>query len=336
MSEPGRPADETVVLCRCLVAGEQGATGANLREALKALRPHAGQAALEESRELVLRDLFQAGRVEPDGRRYTLAPSAAAALRRELGLGLTESAGTWTAFRDGRLTARALGLPPPDAQSLRRFSQAPGLRAAIVATAHRLPVAPYPTATEALDAFGWHALSQVLGDPLDDWRGLAFGRGAVVACLLGRDVGITEPLTPAKLLARLAAAAVGAPGPDPRALRATILRRWRAGEPPALAPVPRAPAPKVESFTEALRMALRGDGAPAGTLVLISDAYAALARRDPTAAGDLPTFKRRLLAAARERKLELSRADLAEAVDPGELRRSEIRDLIATFHYVRL
>ena len=51
---------------------------------------------------------------------------------------------------------------------------------------------------------------------------------------------------------------------------------------------------------------------------------------------DLSAFKRRLTEANHARLLDLSRADLVEAMDPDDVRGSETLHLGASFHFIRL
>ena len=63
---------------------------------------------------------------------------------------------------------------------------------------------------------------------------------------------------------------------------------------------------------------------------------AELKRREPEGIADLGDFKQRLLRANQAGLLSLSRADLVEAMDPADVRASEISSLGATFHFVRV
>jgi hypothetical protein len=57
--------------------------------------------------------------------------------------------------------------------------------------------------------------------------------------------------------------------------------------------------------------------------------------RDGFRVGDEDAFKARLVSAHRQQLLELSRADLVEAMDPKDVDASEARYLRSTFHFVR-
>ena len=51
---------------------------------------------------------------------------------------------------------------------------------------------------------------------------------------------------------------------------------------------------------------------------------------------DLDGFKRALAEANNLRLIDLARADLVQAMDPEDVRRSEVQYLNATFHFVRI
>jgi hypothetical protein len=51
---------------------------------------------------------------------------------------------------------------------------------------------------------------------------------------------------------------------------------------------------------------------------------------------DLPAFKQRLAEANNARLLDLSRADLVQAMDPDDVHLSEVTYLNAVFHFIRI
>ena len=51
---------------------------------------------------------------------------------------------------------------------------------------------------------------------------------------------------------------------------------------------------------------------------------------------DVAAFRKRLAEANNARLLDLSRADLVQAMDPDDVRQSEVHYLNATFHFVRI
>ena len=51
---------------------------------------------------------------------------------------------------------------------------------------------------------------------------------------------------------------------------------------------------------------------------------------------EMVTFKKQLAEANNARLLDLSRADLVQAMDPNDVQQSEVHYLNATFHFVRI
>ncbi len=70
--------------------------------------------------------------------------------------------------------------------------------------------------------------------------------------------------------------------------------------------------------------------------VFIAHVWRAVQSDPGFATMDLPAFKERLAEANNARLLDLSRADLVQAMDPEDVRESEVHYLNATFHFVRI
>jgi len=70
--------------------------------------------------------------------------------------------------------------------------------------------------------------------------------------------------------------------------------------------------------------------------VFLAHACKALRDRPGFREMDLSTFKRHLAEANNARLLDLSRADLVQAMDPEDVRLSEVVYLNATFHFIRI
>lgn len=109
----------------------------------------------------------------------------------------------------------------------------------------------------------------------------------------------------------------------------------------------RAPAPlttaqvadAVLKIVPTIRTQSGPDGRPMGRFgdqkVFVAAIWRAI-HADPRFSGmSLETFKRLLIDANRQRLLNLARADLVAAMDPDEVRLSEISDDISTYHFVR-
>ena len=101
---------------------------------------------------------------------------------------------------------------------------------------------------------------------------------------------------------------------------------------------PPAPPFDLHRFTDCVLAAARAcpTGRYGDTKVFIVHVWRAL-RDDPEFRGtDFPTFKQRLAEANNARLLDLSRADLVQAMDPEDVRLSEVSYLNASFHFIRI
>ena len=92
------------------------------------------------------------------------------------------------------------------------------------------------------------------------------------------------------------------------------------------------------AFAERVKAAARD--CPTGRFgdnkVFIAHVWKASSRIPRFATMDLDAFKERLAEANNARLLDLSRADLVQAMDPDDVRQSEVHYLNATFHFVRI
>jgi hypothetical protein len=270
--------------------------------------------------------------------------------------------------------ALALGLDWSSAQTRRRLGDTDGVRARLLKQHHELTIAEAPTLNQAVDALVWrhlgvdtdekltlgrlkaHVLRQVLGTDarLDDKK-LAWLAAAQAA---GTAVTHADKLRTAVLGGWLAAD--GQAGTAARS-------RAAAGGPPSQVPepAPRAPSPAPAAAPAATGHAPEVGGAPARTWALAqADDLVGFARQVLDAARavegsgrfgsrkvfisaawrtlqagtggalDLDRFKRRLVEANRAGLLRLHRADLVAAMDPAEVRASEVAHLNATFHFI--
>ncbi len=157
---------------------------------------------------------------------------------------------------------------------------------------------------------------------------------AILAALVERELGDGRPVDPRKAVDRLLARTVKARRDDDKELREAAIRAWvdrAAGG--ALAP-----AFSLEAFAERVLAAARAgaSGRFGADKVFIVHLWRA-AQDDPALHGmGLDAFKRRLGEANNARLLDLSRADLVEAMDPADVAESETHYHNATFHFVRI
>ena len=109
------------------------------------------------------------------------------------------------------------------------------------------------------------------------------------------------------------------------------------GDSTATAP-PSSPPLDLAQFARAVLAAARRcqSGRYGDNKVFIAHVWTAL-QHDPGFDGmDLAAFKTRLAEANNARLLDLSRADLVQAMNPEDVQRSEVSYMNATFHFIRV
>jgi hypothetical protein len=159
-----------------------------------------------------------------------------------------------------------------------------------------------------------------------------------MAALLNDLLQAPKPLPWDKALSQLVAKVAQAKRTTPDELRTAILRQalTSAAPPP---PKTDTPAPlSDEAFAELTLNAAKAtqDGRLGDSKVFISRVWATLQQQHPDLTLTLENFKQRLITANQQRRLDLSRADLAYALDANDVSASEINHLNSTFHFIRL
>ena len=167
----------------------------------------------------------------------------------------------------------------------------------------------------------------------------------VQAALFRRELGDDGSVPLKNPLDHLLARRLSARRADPKELRDEILRRWvdaGLGKAPAASP-PAAPATvpapfDLADFARRVQSAARAcpTGRYGDNKVFIAHVWKALEDEPEFRGMDLAGFKRRLAEANNARLLDLSRADLVQAMDPEDVRLSEVAYLNATFHFIRI
>lgn len=339
----GRDADMTLddlILARLLAAGRTHSLTVNrLQQNLEPFHPvAAGTAARRSALADAIGSLQRAGAIEALGSR-TVRLTDQGRQRAVAAFDLTaarESPG-WQTLVAVDLIVRALGLARPEAAERRRLTSASGLRAAVLRQAYQLPLTIYPTLSQARDALLWHCLSRLPAQPalaqgFNERIGKPFTIKAVAGQLLSNLANTGQVLQPAAALAQLAAAGVGARGTGIAELRHAIIRR--ALRNPAAQPVETADT--LAAFADRVREVARhcetGHFGPGK--MFISHVSARYRERYPVL--DAAEFKHRLLLAHRRGLLRLARADLLQAMDPADIRESEIEDRGDRLHFLRL
>jgi hypothetical protein len=334
-----------LVLARLLIAGERGATGSEFRRSLEPLLGHRWMGgALTKRIEETLAELAAAGLInrlrKGKNVRDSLTPEGRRRVLELLGLDQLPPRMTWDKLKKTYLAARALGLSAPKGEEAGRFAKDDGFRAALLKRQFLLPFGDYPELKETLEALSWTLLGFT--------PGRKFNVTTIQTALLRRALGEDDPKLdsrpdPKKEATRLLAKTVGARKSGTDELRLAALRAWIDEEQPPGAIVTEAELPpesELDPPTFARRVFEAARSCPSGRFgddkVFVVHVWRAL-RDDPAFAPiGLEDFKRRLAEANNARLLNLSRADMVEAMDPEDVRLSEIVYLGASFHFVRV
>lgn len=334
-----------LILVRLLTAGEKGELGSKVRKDLDPMLPDRWTAAERAERmDRALVELRSAGLiVSHPGKGKKAAPRIAptdAGRRRALeALGIPElrPRTTWAALRKTYLPAMAMGRPAATESAFKAMSSDPVFRAVLLKRQYDLPTAEIPKLDEAIDALAWKLIG---------FEGVArkFDAKAVKAALLNRELGDGRATDFRKAAARLVAQDAGARRDDGKELRDAVVRGWIAREAGSEDAEPRAPTPEARPAPDPSALAGRAKAAardcPSGRYgdhkVFIAHVWDRLKSEPDFAGMDLDDFKRALAEANNLRLIDLARADLIQAMDPEDVRRSEVHYLNATFHFVRI
>jgi hypothetical protein len=343
---------ESLVLARLLLVGEKGEAGSRIKKDLEPLLAHrwAG-AALTERIDQTLADLaprglvaLVAGKTKKAAPKFVLTAQGRLQGLEFLGIAQLKPKTTWGVLRKTYLPAQAVGLPAASDALFKAISSEPTFQAVLLKQKFGLAIAEIPKPDEATDALAW----KLIGFENDRRK---FNLKNIKTALFNRALGDGGAADFKKAASRLLAQRVGARRDDPKELRDAVLRDWinRAENGPAHAE-PEAmpcespsdsPAPPVldlPSFASHVKSAARD--CPTGRFgdnkVFIVHVWKALQADPAFGTMELAAFKERLAEANNARLLDLSRADLVQAMDPDDVCQSEVHYLNATFHFVRI
>ena len=332
-----------LVLARLLVAGEKGATASEEKKALGPLLKHRWDgSALAEQIERTLDDLGAAGLVarvkKGKTTRDSLTPEGARHVLAALGLDALPPKTTWDKLKKSVLAARALGLPARSEEEAKRFATDNGFKAALLKARFDLPLEAHPKLDAAIDALAWTLLGFAPGRKFD----VKTVQTALIRRALGEpdslEAAVKAKPDPKKEAAKLLAKTVGARQSSLDELRLAVFRDWIDQKPKPGPSAGSGPEPDLPAFARRVVEAARSSrtGRFGDDKVFVVHVWRALQADPAFAAMGLDGFKQRLAEANNARLLDLSRADLVEAMDPEDVRTSEVRYLDATFHFVRV
>jgi hypothetical protein len=212
-----------MVLAR--IACQEGATRPELGRELGPLAAPGPQGRLQIDTELA--QLVRSGHAIETKARFTASPEGLSRLKAALRLKALPR--TWAELRDMRLVARALGLERESPARLKKLSKPDVLRAEIVTQAYGLKVKG-ASASKLRAALALVALERAFGNRIKGELSASAGLNAKASRVLAgqllkkpRDAG-----TDGRLVALIAAEAVGSAKVDADHLRAALLRRLAA------------------------------------------------------------------------------------------------------------
>lgn len=357
-----------LVLAR--IAAENGATRSDLVRDLAPLTSHRlSPSELRAGIDAALGRCEADGFVVADRARFRLVEAGKATLAERLGARKLPSA--WVAIRDSRLIAAALGVSP-EPQMLKSLERPDGLRALVLQRSFQVPGKRVLGSSRLRVALAVVALERAFGNKiksgLDAGRALSVKASRLLAGQLARrprDFG-----TDTRLIAALAAEAVGATQTDAASLRQAILRKYvsdqmgglpQAGAAPPVRVVeavpPSVPAPTCSAVEGApkpkpsavsrpdlagfVRVVLRhanahADGWPGNRKALIAVVWRAIAEAQPEWGLSDIEFKSMLAEAHRTGHVVLGSADIKNKETLKDVQDSAIAYKNTVWHFIRV
>jgi hypothetical protein len=350
-----------LVLAR--IATQGGATRADVRRDLQPMVAHRlSPAEWREAAERAADEIVAAGLATESRGRLAASDTGAAEVARLLGRRATATA-TWSARRDVDLVAKSLGLEGESAVKLKALSKPEGLRALVVQKAFGLPLRPRQSAARLRADLAVIALERAFGNKIKSGLGAGSGLSAKAGRLLAGQLALRPREYPSdgRLVAQLAAEAVGTPQASLEALRTALLRdlvtRLLApAAPPAAQPLARAaprpandlePAasglpplarPDLDGFSAEVLIAARGhaEGWPGNRKAFISRVWQAIRAARPEWGLSEIEFKGMLAEAHRAGRLVLANADLKDKKNLKDFEDSAIGYKNTVWHFVRI
>ncbi|SDH80825.1 hypothetical protein [Nitrosomonas sp. Nm132] len=246
----------------------------------------------------------------------------------------------WAALKNCYLLPLALGLPAPSNDRDRhRISSANGLRAQVLAQVYQLPIGPYPTLVEARDYLLWQQLtdpqvSVILRNRLSTSDPQPFTQNNLMTLLLNTLLDSTRELSWESALRQLVAKATHARRTDPEEIRLAI---FKAATTESSLSTLKQPADLEAFATQIMESANRCQTGRFGkNKIFISHVWKQMGIDSKQSGLDFNKFKQLLTLANNKGLINLSRADLAQAMNQEDVTASETHYLTATFHFIRL
>lgn len=363
------PGLRLMVLAR--IACDEGATRPELA---RELGPYVGSGpGARMPIEMELAQLVRAGLAVESRSRFSGSAEGVEKLLAELGLKSLPR--TWTEMRDNRLVARALGLENEPPARLKGLAKPDILRTEVLIHAFGLDLKGSASSTKLRSALAVVALERAFGNRIKGELSSSTGLNAKASRVLAgqllakpRDAG-----TDKRLIALLAAEAVGSVKSDSESIRTGLLEQLASGKPRAAspgkapasradaaapAPAPAAPAPKASpavpapaaarhpaasrpdlpGFVQVVQAAAaeHAEGWPGNRKALVSRVFTAIVAAHPGWGLSLVEFKAMLAECNRIGRLALVTADLKDKRLLDELKQSAITYKNTVWHLIRV
>lgn len=361
--QEGLPALSALVLAR--VSCEGGATRAEIRRDLQPLLAHRlSPGEWRQAVETTADHLVQSSLARESRGRLSATEAGSGAIARFLGC-RAGTAPDWPTRRDGELIARALGMQAESTIKLKALSRPEGVRALVVQKAFGLPLKPRQSPARLRADLAVIALERAFGNKIKSGLGAGSGLSAKAGRLLAGQLVLRPREFPSdgRLVAQLAAEAVGTPQASLEALRAALLRDLvsKLLAPPAQAaaatPATRATAPQpandrdpaaigppplarpdLDEFCAEVLVAARdhAEGWPGNRKAFISRVWQAIRTARPGWGLSEIEFKGMLAEAHRAERLVLANADLKDKKNLKDFEDSAIGYKNTVWHFIRI
>jgi hypothetical protein len=350
-ASPEQSAIGALLLSRLLLATDKGETPAKIQRDIEPVVQHrCSRADLNAEIQRVLSLLEARGLVTTlRGKTKKSVPKVflTAEGRREaltfLRIDALKPKTTWSTLKKIYLPAQALGLSASTDVSVKAIASDPGFKAIMLKRQFQLPAAELPKLDDVLDALAWKLIGF---EP----AGRKFTLKAVKSALFNRALGDGTTADFKKAASQLLARRLGARRDDSKELRDAVMRGWvdhqlqaqsSSGE---TLEVRAAPATAQDAELDLVEFAAHVKAAASACTtgrygsnkVFIAHVWAAIRSSPLYHNMSLSEFKERLAQANNARLLDLSRADLVQAMNADDVRQSEVQYLSATFHFVRI
>jgi hypothetical protein len=328
-----------LILVRLLAAGEKGESASKIQKDLEPLLAHRlSGLPLDLAVNRAVDELKAAGLVAflPGKSRKAAPKIALTAEGHQRALEFLDVAQlrpktTWTVLRKTYLPASVLGLPASSEAQFKAMASEPIFKAVLLKRQYNLPTAQIPKLDDAIDALAW----KLIGFEGETRK---FDVKNVKTAVLNRALGDGRAADFKKAASRLVAQRSGARRDDPKELRDAVLRDWVDRKSGVDTSDQRPRTKDQEALAERVKAAARAcpTGRYGDNKVFIVHVWRMLQSDPDFAEMGFDQFKEFLALANNSRHLDLSRADLVQAMDPDDVRLSEVHYLNATFHFIRI